>query len=205
MVRNGSRGGTYYFIDNETRDKKSLGTKDKNRAQELLSAKNESARESTFNLQKARIYLNASDPAVRSRTWADALKATIETKEEGSENRYRWETAAKDKALDGLRPKILLETTPQDLLAAMKAGTVSTNVFLRRVHNFCIGMNWLPWPILPKQLWPKVKHKSKRAITKDEHELPLESTKERRGAVAAPNTVCILGFLRSILVEDLSR
>lgn len=27
----------------------------------------------------------------------------------------------------------------------MQAGTVSTNVFLRRLHNFCVEMNWLPY------------------------------------------------------------
>jgi integrase len=53
-------------------------------------------------------------------------------------------------------------------LTALDLGTTSTNVFLRRLHNFSIGMNWLPWPILPKKLWPKVKHK-KRAITEEEH------------------------------------
>lgn len=182
MVKYNHRGGTYYSVDRATGARESLETKDKERAQELLSAKNESSREATFNLHKARIYLNASDPKVRSRTWDDALEAAIESKEEGSENRYRWETAAKDKALDDLRNKVILETTPQDLLTAMKVGTVSTNVFLRRVHNFCIGMNWLPWPILAKQLWPKVKHKSKRAITSEEHQkiIGRETNPERR-------------------------
>jgi len=31
-------------------------------------------------------------------------------------------------------------------------GTVSTNVYLRRLHNFCVDMNWLPWPLVPKLL-----------------------------------------------------
>ena len=48
-------------------------------------------------------------------------------------------------------------------------GTVSTNVFMRRLHNFCVGMNWLPWAILPKKLWPPVKFKNKRAIKHEEH------------------------------------
>jgi hypothetical protein len=169
MVRYTHRGGTYYSIDRITGDRESLHTKDKTEAQELMTAKNESARESAFNLQKARIYMSVSDPEVASRTWSDAIAGAIDSKPEDSENRLRWERAGKDKALDRIEGKVLLETRAEDLLAVMKAGTVSTNVFLRRLHNFCIGMNWLPWPILPKKLWPKVKYKSKRAITFGEH------------------------------------
>lgn len=182
MVQNNSRGGIYYSIDRVTGARDSLETKDKEVAQELLSAKNEAAREATFNLQKARIYMNASDPEVRKRTWQTALDAAIASKEKGSENRHRWETAAKDPALDNLRSIVLVTTTPQDLLDAMEDGTISTNVFLRRLHNFCIGMNWLPWPVLAKRLWPKVKHKSKRAISWEEHLkiLERESNQERR-------------------------
>jgi len=64
----------------------------------------------------------------------------------------------------------------------MEDGTVSTNVFLRRLHNFCLGMNWLPSPILAKRLWPKVKYKPKRAITWVEHRkiLARETNPDRR-------------------------
>jgi integrase len=51
----------------------------------------------------------------------------------------------------------------------MRTGTVSTNVFLRRLHNFCVDMNWLPWPLIPKRQWPAVHYKEKRAITTEEH------------------------------------
>ena len=51
----------------------------------------------------------------------------------------------------------------------MQAGTVSTNVYLRRLHNFCVDINWLPWPLIPKRQWPAVKYKEKRAITLEEH------------------------------------
>jgi hypothetical protein len=55
------------------------------------------------------------------------------------------------------------------LLKVLQTGTVSTNVFLRRLHNFCVGMNWLPWPLIPKRQWPAVRFKGKRAITLEEH------------------------------------
>ncbi|HUD48315.1 MAG TPA: tyrosine-type recombinase/integrase, partial [Candidatus Baltobacteraceae bacterium] len=48
-------------------------------------------------------------------------------------------------------------------------GTVSTNVYLRRLHNFCVDMNWLPWPLVPKRQWPAVEFKEKRGITLTEH------------------------------------
>jgi integrase len=48
-------------------------------------------------------------------------------------------------------------------------GTVSTNVYLRRLHNFCVDMNWLAWPLIPKRQWPAVEFKEKRSITLAEH------------------------------------
>lgn len=52
----------------------------------------------------------------------------------------------------------------------LKNGSVSTNVYLRRAHNYALGLNWLPWAILPKLHWPVVRYKEKRAITRDEHQ-----------------------------------
>ena len=56
----------------------------------------------------------------------------------------------------------------------VEAGTVSTNVFLRKLHNFCQDRNWLPWPIIPKRQWPAVHYGIKRAITRKEHQAILE-------------------------------
>jgi integrase len=43
-------------------------------------------------------------------------------------------------------------------------------------------MNWLPWPIIPKRLWPEVRFKERRAITIEEHQLIIgrEMNPERR-------------------------
>lgn len=43
-------------------------------------------------------------------------------------------------------------------------------------------MNWLPWPLIPKRLWPEIKFKEKRAITFEEHRRIVEREKnpERR-------------------------
>ena len=175
-------GGGYYIHDRKNDQRKSLETKDKARATELLVAYNEAARDPAFNLQKARIYMAAADPEVATRTWRKALDAVIVAKRAGSANRHRWETFQKDKAIQPLLKLVLLETRTEQVLDAVLRGTVSTNVYLRRLQNFCIGMNWLPWPILPQKLWPPVKHKSKRAITHEEHKMIIarENNEERR-------------------------
>ena len=182
LVRYSRCQGFYYLHDNETGQRESLKTRDKARANELLVARNESVREPAFNLQKARVYLAASDPGVATRTWHYALDTLVASKPEGSENRCRWQTFSKDKALGQIVDKILLETRAEHLLKVLNEGGVSTNVFLRRLHNFCIGMNWLAWPILPKKLWPPVKFKNKRAIKREEHEkiIAREKNPERR-------------------------
>jgi len=38
-------------------------------------------------------------------------------------------------------------------------------------------MNWLPWPLIPKRLWPEVIFQPKRAITLAEHQL-INGTRE---------------------------
>jgi integrase len=52
----------------------------------------------------------------------------------------------------------------------MEQGTVSTNVYLRRIQNFAVDLQWLPCPIVPRNRWPKVRHKERRAITWEEHQ-----------------------------------
>ena len=178
----GRRGGIYYVHDNQTGRRESLRTTDRRRANELMVTYNEAARDPAFNLQKARVYLSAADPKVATRTWGDALEAVIESKREGSEVRERWERFSRDEALEPIVDLVLLETRADQLLKVAGAKTISTNVFLRRLQNFCIGMNWLPWPILPSKLWPPIRFKKKRAIKHEEHLkiIAREKNPERR-------------------------
>jgi len=76
----------------------------------------------------------------------------------------------------------LAETLAEHFLKALHEGTVATNVFLRRLHNFALDMNWLLGPVIPKRQWPKVRYKDKRAITADEHQriVEREPNPERR-------------------------
>ena len=42
----------------------------------------------------------------------------------------------------------ILETHSAQFLKVLEAGSVATNVFLRRLHNFALDRSWLPWPVL---------------------------------------------------------
>jgi integrase len=85
-------------------------------------------------------------------------------------NQLRWQRARQDKAFDLIRHRVIIETQGEALLKVLQNGTVSTNIYLRRLHNFCADMNWLPWPLIPKRQWPPIRFKDKRAITWEEHE-----------------------------------
>src|ERR1017187_4638893 len=143
LTYRGERGKQFYSIDSQTGRLVSLRTKDRDAAQQIVLAKNQSLRQPVLNLQIARAYLAGTDSGVGTRTWQHALNAIVETKHGSTQK--RWITAAKDKALDGMRHKTIIETQAENLSAALKAGTVSTNVHLRKLHNFCLAMNWLPW------------------------------------------------------------
>jgi len=164
----GSRGGTYYCIDSKTGKRVSLQTADEESAQQLVDARNNAARQPEMNLQLAQVYLRHSDPALSARTWLNVMEQMKSTKTNNT--LLRWEGAIKDSAFDLIRHRKLIETTADDFFAALKAGTVSTNVYLRRIHNFAVNMHWLPLPVLPKPNWPLVKHKEKRAIIIKEHQ-----------------------------------
>lgn len=174
------RGGVYYAHDGVTRKQRSMGTRDRVEAARLLSAMNESSHAQTFNLSLARVYLTASNPRMAGRTWGDVFDETMAFK--SGTTRDRWDTALKDPAYASLLPRKLIETSAEDFLEVLNAGTVSTNVFLRRVHNFALDMNWLLSPVIPKRQWPAVRYQPKRAITFEEHMriLAREPNEERR-------------------------
>jgi integrase len=180
LIYRGERGRQFYCVDSETGKRFSLKTKDRDAAEQIVLAKNQSLRQPTLNLQIAKAYLAGTDNGVATRTWQNAIEALTDTKHDA--NQDRWRIAARDPALAPLMPRIIIETPGEALLNSMKAGTVSTNVFLRRLHNFCVDMNWLPWPLIPKRQWPAVKFKEKRAITIEEHQkiIAAEVNPERK-------------------------
>ena len=175
------RGETYYCEDTTNGKQASLKTKDKAVAVRLLNVKNEAVAHAEMNLQIAQVYLQHSDPTLAQRTWQDVMDAMTPLKSGATQ--IRWNRAMRDSAFDPIRSRKLMETASQHFLQILNAGTVSTNMFLRRLHNFAVGMHWLPWPVLPKLQWPQVSHKERRAITADEHARIIE--RERNPEIRA--------------------
>ena len=174
------RGNVYWAQNNETGKQESLGTRIRSEAERLLNAKNEAHRQPVINLQIARAYLMVSDPQAATRTWQSVMDEIVKLKHD--ETHRRWLVAVKDRALDGIRALPILETRAEHFLRAMEKGKVSTNIYLRRIHNFALGMNWLPVPVVPKRMWPGFSFKDKRAITLEEHTaiVAREQNPERR-------------------------
>jgi hypothetical protein len=143
--------GTYYCEDLVTKSQTTLKTRDKDEAFRLVAAKNETEDAPAFSLHLARVYWKAGDPAAAKRTWQYVMDEIPKLKK--GETKIRWLTAIKDKALDTIRDRVVLETQPEHFLKVLENGSVSTNLYLRRIHNFALDMSWLPWPVLPKKRW----------------------------------------------------
>ncbi len=176
----GSRGGTFYCEDTETGVRTSLRTKDEEEAERLVHARNEAFRNPHMNRQMGMTYLSAADPLFCTRTWNDVMVDIV--KDKHGPTLHRWNTAMKDEAFNLIRPKVVVSTTSDEFLAVLRLGTVSTNVYLRRLQNHCCDMGWLPTRILPKKKFPKIVHKEARAILWEEHLRIIEREKnpERR-------------------------
>jgi integrase len=174
------RASVYYAFDDQTKRFESLKTKNRNEALRLLHAKNEACHQPSINLHIARAYLMASDPGAKTRTWRHVMEEMIRIK--SGETQSRWIRAALDPAFDVIRNVPVVETRVEQFLSVLSSGTVSTNVYLRRLHNFALDVNWLPCPILPRRQWPAVHYGEHRAITPEEHRriVAAENNPERR-------------------------
>jgi integrase len=198
------QGGVFYVFDQRTGKRESLQTSDKDAALRVLHARNEAQQQPLINRQIARAYLAAGDPEITKRTWQAVMEEIIKTKHD--ETQQRWVRAAKDHVYDLIRNLPVFETRAEHFLRVLERGTVATNVFLRRLHNFALDMGWLPWPVVPKRQWPTVVYGQKRAITWEEHRriVDREQNPERR----AYYQLCWLlggsqGDMASLTAEDI--
>jgi hypothetical protein len=90
----------FYSEDTVTGRQHSLRTQNEAEASTLLNAKNESFRQPALNLQVARAYLTASDPALVRRTGQDVME---EIRTHGKEEtQIRYTRSMKSKVFDGL-------------------------------------------------------------------------------------------------------
>lgn len=162
------RAGVFYCEDTATGKQTSLRTRDRADAERLLHVKNEAAHQPAMNMQIAQVYLQHGDPALAMRTWQTVMEQIVTTQHGNTQK--RWLSAIKDKAFDSIRQRKLIETSAENFVAVLKAGRISTNVYLRRIHHYAVSLHWLPWPVLPNRNWPPIKYKEKRGITLEEHQ-----------------------------------
>ena len=172
--------GVFYLKHKITGEQKSLKTSDKFEAQRILQAHNETKVQPHFNLSLARVYLNGADPKLATRTWQEVMENIVAKKTD--ETRRRRDVAIKDRNFDCIRHLPVAETRPEHFDRALADGKVSSNVYLRRIHNHALGMEWLLKSVIPRLQWPKPVFKTKRAITAEEHAAIVlrEQNTERR-------------------------
>jgi len=180
LVQLGNRGGAFYCKDIATGSRTSLQTKDRAEAERLILHKNEALRHPLLNRKIGMAYLAGTDSAITKRTWQDVMEDIIKDKQ--GPTLRRWRVAIRDQAFHLIRSRVVIETLPEELLLVLRTGKVSTNVYLRRLQNHCLGMGWLPLPVLPRKMFPKIVHREKRAITWAEHGqiISREKNLERR-------------------------
>ena len=170
----------WYAFDNATGNSVSLKTRVRTEADQKVNAMNETERVPSISLGLARVYLNATDPKLATRTWQEVMENIVTKKMD--ETRRRWDTAIKDRNFDCIRNLRVAETRPEHFDRALADCKVSTNVYLRRIHNHALGMEWLLKSVIPRLQWPRPVFKSKRAITAEEHAAIVlrEQNMERR-------------------------
>jgi site-specific recombinase XerD len=172
--------GVFYLKNKISGEQTSLKTQDRAEAQRLLQARNDAESQPHFNLALARVYINGADPKLATRTWQEVMEHIVARKTD--ETRRRWEVAVKDRNFDCIRHLRVAETRAEHFDRALADRKVSTNVYLRRVHNHALGMEWLLKSVIPRLQWPKPIFKAKRAITAEEHAaiIQREPNPERR-------------------------
>jgi hypothetical protein len=90
----------------------------------------------------------------------------------------RFESVIAEPALASSLNVPWLETRTEHFLRAIQTGAVSTNLILRRAHNFALEIRWLPWPIMTTTPWPPIRFGERRGITREEHEKFVASEKD---------------------------
>ena len=138
------KNGIFFLKDRLLRKQNSLKTRDEETARRICHAKNEALRQPAINLQIARAYLTAGDPNYVNRTWQSVMGAVARTQKRNT--LLHWERAMREPPFDSIRDLKLIGTHPEHFLEVLSKGTVSTNIFLRRLHNL-LSM----WTGFPKQ------------------------------------------------------
>jgi hypothetical protein len=143
--------GVWYIENTATRQQESLRTRVEVEAKRLMQARNEAVRQPAINMQIARAYLSAADPSSVSRTWQFVMDEMAKGKQASTKD--RWVRGVAQKPFDHIRNLKLMETRAEHFWHVLTTGTVSTNIVLRRLHNFALDMNWLLAGLIPRRQW----------------------------------------------------
>jgi hypothetical protein len=163
------RNSTYYVQENETGRQTSLLTKDRTEAIGIVAAKNQAAAQPILNVAMAKVYLSAKSPELLTRTWGELIELMMKGYVGTTAVRWgKFRRSAPMRMLDNL-PIYLTEGTHFLAVLDHKKAGVSTNVWLRILHNRALDLGWLLAPVLAKRAWPKVRYAERRAITPEEH------------------------------------
>lgn len=162
------RGRTYYVEDTLTRRQESLDTQNRTEAERLRSAKETAAGQPHASLAIGKAYLAAHDPQLVRRTWRSVMDDFVQRGQEQTRERKR--RAMRSAPFRLVADKKLVDTTADDFRHVLVAGGSTTNLILRRVQNFALGMGRLTGPIIPPKLWPIANPRLKRGITQQEHQ-----------------------------------
>ena len=163
------KNGTYYSFENDTGRQTSLFTKDRGEAAGLLAAKNQATAQPILNVAMAKVYLSAKSPELLTRTWGELIDVVM--KGYTGPTAVRWGKFRRSAPMRMLENLPIYLTEANHLLAVLehkKAG-VSTNVWLRILHNRALDLGWLLAPVMPKRAWPKLQYRARRGITAEEH------------------------------------
>ena len=161
--------GIFYLHDGQTGRQVSLRTKAVAEAKQIALARNQACAQPHLNVSLARAYLSAKTPEFLNRRWCDVMNEMLLGY--AGNTRIRFQKVVNSAPFEILAPLPLLSTESTHFLSVLrhpKAG-VSTNVWLRILHNRALNLGWLLAPVLAKAIWPKIKYKSKRGITAEEH------------------------------------
>ncbi len=160
-----------FYAENKHKERVSLRTRERATAEEIVRGHKAAVEKPNFAYRVALAYLGETDPDAQTRTWLDVIDAYIKRSAPGP-TRNRLETAKKDKALQKILKLNVLQDRPRQaglFFEALNSGRISTNVFLRRFHNFALDMGWIASPIIPRRQWPKVRYATKKAITEEQY------------------------------------
>ena len=160
-----------FYAENRHKERVSLRTRNRATAEEIVRGHKAAVEKPNFAYRVALAYLGETDPDAQTRTWLDVIDAYIKRSAPGP-TRNRLETAKKDKALQKILKLNVLQDRPRQaglFFEALNSGRISTNVFLRRFHNFALDMGWIASPIIPRRQWPKVRYAARKAITEEQY------------------------------------